>query len=924
MGGKSGAKQPVVDYRISLHLGVCLGPVDRISEVRIGDKPVGIDTYTSNGRWHVSNMNLFGGPKKGGGIQGTIHFLFGRANQVMPEFLAAKHGRTPETMSGYRGITSIFLTSLNNGSPSALRDGGVVGFTVGSNNPIVPNIDVTVTAWAKGLGDGKHAIGPDNNPAHIIYDAMTDVVVGAGYGNDQIDLPSFLSASAVLYDEEFGLSYQWMTSTPVEQFVNEVLSTISANMTFNLATGKWELKLLRGDYEADELPIIYPGNAALNNFQRKGWGETINELIVTWVNPENEEEETVTIHDNANLAIQGATVSDSSKNYPGIRNGELAMRVGERDLRQASAPLASAEVSVNKTQWNLKTGDVVKFQWPEHGVETPIVMRVLKANYGKRDSGSITVSLLEDIFSFGVAQTSFEPGVDPNPSQPPIDPPYALITSAPYYLVAQVVGDTPARQIEYPSAYSALLANTGLKDLREIDAISLEPVPEGGSAYQEAATLTEVGRFQLIDLLAAAPSSAITRPSGAIPGLAVGAFLLIGTGATHELCRITALSSTTITVNRGVLDTVPRDWAAGTAVWVIGSDAQVIDGGERLAGDEVTYKFLPITSLGRLSESDATAHVATLVERVTNPLRPANVRINGTPFNQTASGFVGHPVTATWANRNRLTETNTVLSWTAANTLPEEGQTTELRVYNGGTLVNTITDLTGTSYELTDSDLGSPGDGDSRTIRFYAKRDDLYSYQYASVTVLFGEAPENLLLASRGFEASPWSTIGVGVVRTPGAANGPVNGTGSAVQIVAGDGADFGGVSCQTVPEEPLDPGEDFVMSVVVKNDGIDRIGVLDAFGARGMEVNLTTQAVTTLDPDLFGVAIPLPEDFGVEALGDGWFHVWGKSKNPQETPFAVGVIVLGLDGDGVKGFLIDHAQITLGTEPPGIWIPAP
>lgn len=924
MGGKSGAKQQVVDYRISLHLGVCLGPVDRISEVRVSEKPLGIDTFTANGQFHVRNLSLFGGPKKGGGVQGTIHFLFGHADQVMPEFLARKHGRTPETMSGYRGITSIFLTSLSMDHPISVREGGVVGFTVGANNPVVPNIDVTVTSWARGLGDGKHAIGPDNNPAHIILDAMTDTVVGAGYGLDQIDLPSFRTASTLFFEEEFGLSYQWVTSTPVEQFVNEVLATVSANLTFNLATGKWELLPLRGNYDADTLPIIYPGNATLVNFQRKGWGETINEIIVTWVNPENEDEETVTVHDNANLAIQGATVSDSSKNYPGIRNGELAMRVGERDLRQASAPLASAEVVVGRSQWELKSGDVVKFLWPEHGIETPIVMRVLKVNYGKRDGGTLTLSLLEDIFSFGVAQTAFEPGIDPNPSQAPIDPPFTLIASAPYFLVAQVLGDAPAKLIEYPLEYSALLAHTGLRDLREIDTLSLEPVPEGGSAYREAATISETGRYTLIDALVAAPTSTITRPAETVEGLETGAFLLIGSGPNHELCRVTALSGTAITVNRGVLDTVPRAWPAGTPAWVIGLNDLVVDSTERLAGDDVNYKFLPITSLGRLQEPEATPHEATLTERLSNPLRPANTRLNGTPIGQTAMGFVNQPVTATWANRNRLTETNNVLAWTAATTLPEDGQTTELRIYNGSSLVKTITDLPGTSYELTPSDLGSPSLGDSRSVRFYAKREGLYSFQHAAVTVTISPPPENLLTHSHAFETSAWQVSGSGVVRTPGVADGPVYGTGSAAKITVGAGQPSGGLMGISDMSKLLDPDQDVVFSVVVKDAGIGHLVLADIFGAHGMDVNLTTRVVAAVDPDILGQAVPFPEDYGVEPLGDGWLHVWIRTNNPVAQPMYTGIIIIGLDGDGSKGFLIDHVQITKGTQPPGIWIPAP
>src|SRR5690606_12901100 len=98
----------------------------------------------------------------------------------------------------------------------------------------------------------------------------------------------------------------------------------------------------------------------LLNFRRKLWGETTNEIVVTWTNPASEDEETITYQSLGNIAMQGEVVSEG-RNYYGIRNVELANTVAARDIVSASYPLAMATVEVDRRQWDILPGDCVKF-----------------------------------------------------------------------------------------------------------------------------------------------------------------------------------------------------------------------------------------------------------------------------------------------------------------------------------------------------------------------------------------------------------------------------------------------------------------------------------------------------------------------------------------------------------------------------------
>lgn len=707
-GKKGGASFEATDYRLSIHYAVCVGPVDEVLDIIVSDKSLatyvpedtsGVGTpfsffpflganvepeeqyatftpFNENGQFDVDAMDLFGGPKKGGGLKGRINFLLGSATQVLPEFLAGKLSRTSATVTGYRNICSVWFTGED-----------TEGFTWSTNIPAVPAPKIKVKRAPVGLTGDDPMIGADANPAHIIYECLTNTDWGAGYAPENVPVASFLAAAQTLRDEAFGLSLIWTGQTSIEAFVNEVLQHISANLTFDLATAEWTLTLLRGDYDTDTILEINPRNADLRSFQRRSWGETINEVIVTWTNPDNEEEETVTQQDATGFAVQRGAVSDASRNYPGIRSQDIAWKVAERDLRQAGTPLAAIEVDMDLSMRGLKPGQVLWFNWDEEDEDgdvflEPIVVRVLKVKEPKRGSASFEVSLIEDVFSYGVVRTAVQTSEFYSPNQEPIDVPYVDLLDSPYFVVAQQFGDTDAQAFEYPRGHISVFSNTGLTDVREIDLYSERPVPEQDPSYQSISILEDIGRFTLSDSLTVESETVLSLPSGySGKNIVVGGFLVLGEGASQEVCVVTAFASGDLTIRRGCLDTVPRAWAAGTVAWEVTRSALVVDGTEVLAGEDLDYKLLPVTSIRRLNLSEATAHTITVGDRMHLPLRPANVEVDGVPgfdftINSTATDAV-----VTWADRNRITETSQVLAWDDVGVSPEVGQTTSVQLH---------------------------------------------------------------------------------------------------------------------------------------------------------------------------------------------------------------------------------------------------
>lgn len=739
--GKSSAKQLVTNYYMSLHYGIASGPVDTLRRLTVNGKVMWQGTVTSPQGININKPDLFGGVKKEGGVVGQAYYLPGRSNQTMPEHLAARSGRTTATSPGYRGLTSIFFVGKATAYDAAY--GG--GFLWSSNNPLIAQtITATVTRSPKGLETTMALIAnpdapdaPDANPAHMIYECLTNTDWGLGLPASLIDRPSFITCATTLFAEGFGLSMIWTKQATVQDFISEIIDHIQATFFIHPRTGLYTLKLFRDDYDVSTLRRINPDNADLSGFQRKMWGETVNEIAVTWTNPANEEEETVVVQNLSLVEKQGAPAPDS-RNYYGIRYSGLAMRVAERDLRSASSPLAAGEGLLDRTFWDTLPGEVLILDWPEYDI-ADLIVRVVDADYGKIGDSKIKVTLLEDIFSLEHPISDIQPGTGwIEPGEEPAPMAQVEIITLPMFLSSSVLLETDARTLVYPEVVAAILAWQPGFDTDTFDLMSEQPLPNGEVSFQLAGAKTTLDRILLVHAMAAEPSSvlALENLSGVQIGPEVGGFAFIGTGgdAGMEVALVDSYDGLDWTLNRGVLDTVPRAWPIGTPMWFVGAGKKISDDQDsRAAGESPEFKLLSRTSLGVLDASLAPIETGTLTARPHLPLRPANVKVNATGFGAVAIGGSAN-IAITWSTRNRLLEDGQVVRWNAGSVAPEYAQETVVTVFDqGGAQV----------YEQgglwTESGLTLPAAWFARysalTIRVASRRTGLWSLQAHSIAV---------------------------------------------------------------------------------------------------------------------------------------------------------------------------------------------
>lgn len=298
-------------------------------------------------------------------------------------------------------------------------------------------------------------LGPFNqaNPSWIIRDMLTNEEVGAKIPIDKIDIPSFNVAYTTLTAEDFGLNFFFQGHEQIEARISEVLRHIDGVLYQDHSTGKIVLKLIR-EGETPKLTLDATSVRSVDLLTRPDPTRLPTRQVVTYTRKTYngmtcdsfsefagvqdtedlgwaEATAVAEAHDSAGAFTRG-DISAEPKSFPGIISPALAFNVAQRELRIASAPRTSLELTLNPLTTRLYPGDTFKFTWPEYGM-TEVIYRVLTVNYGVLTDSGVTVTAVEDIFQFDDNIIQEEPPdvLPPVPVQLPYNP---LLVELPYWL----------------------------------------------------------------------------------------------------------------------------------------------------------------------------------------------------------------------------------------------------------------------------------------------------------------------------------------------------------------------------------------------------------------------------------------------------------------------------------------------------------
>lgn len=673
MGIFSGSTQTIGHkYYLGMHLILCYGPVEELFRMRVGERGIyesanaggPDDNITANGTFIVKGKDtIFGGEKREGGVGATAGAgsakagvgsgLFARAAGTLVSGSAANSGGDFDVaFGGVSQVVNPYIDSVITGEVPAYR--GVMGiifkgFYFG-NSPYIKDFAFEIARYPDVIpGAGAESkIGDDSNPAHMMWEVLTNVDWGMGYTNSDMHLASFQAVSTTLFNEGFGMSLVWGDSQPIQDFIELILTHINGTLYLNPSTGQFTIKLIRDDFVIASLPVFNESNIVeMNEFSRAAWGETTNEITVIYKNRETAKDIPVTVQDMANIQLQGTTIS-TTRQYPGITKEQLAIKIALRDLQTISSPFAKIKMKVDRNAWDLVVGDAFVLEWPKFGI-TQVVFRVGGVNYGSLKDGHITVDAIEDAFALPAAEYAapqesgwVEPRQDP---EAVVD---QFVREMTYWEVVQSAGASGAENANpNDNAYYLTCAKPNTAQYTFV----ARSKPNGINALFLDDGLGAFAPTGLIDAeMLPAVDSTFTYTNGLeLYNVQVGSLIEMN----GEIMQLYSLDPDILEIKvwRGMLDTVPITHAINSRFFANGNFAatSILD---YTLGDAVDIKAITTAGGGELAEASAPTIVYTFTGRFGRPLVAGNVRVEGLAA-WTTRGMTLGDANLLWSHRNR-------------------------------------------------------------------------------------------------------------------------------------------------------------------------------------------------------------------------------------------------------------------------------
>ena len=323
-------------------------------------------------------------------------------------------------------------------------------------------------------------LGDDENPAEAIYEILMNENWGCNYEKDRIDIPSLVKLGAITEIEGLGVSCLINNIATAGSYINKILDHINGVCYDDPKTGKLTFKLLRDNFDENELPIFNTTNCESLEFTRLDWSETSSAIQTTFTSADNKfDTSTLTISDISNTMIT-KNYTEVNKDCQYFTTPQNARTYAQTQLLSAAYPLAAVQIKCNRIAYDLTVGDPIIVNWKPYGIVKQ-VFRVTDIDYASLTEEEISITAVEDVFSFGKVDYEYSDAPQwTTPIQKPkpflytkfIEMPYEFTKSLDTYVYcfnAQTSSYNTAQKVwryqdaEYKNTTSSTQYSTGLK-----------------------------------------------------------------------------------------------------------------------------------------------------------------------------------------------------------------------------------------------------------------------------------------------------------------------------------------------------------------------------------------------------------------------------------------------------------------------------
>lgn len=714
--GKGGKAQTIgYRYYMSMLMGFGRGPMSEIVQINVGGKVAWSGPLVNSGGSDVgliNNEGLFGGDKKEGGIKGPFRMLWGDPTQNLPGDTVTALGLLPnvaESIGGnipaLRGVTTMWFDGLvcaMNPYPKEWKSrirrsvhgwyGGAAWYPEkAAINLGAPEIVSERRAASSGLMDIFLAKGGSRtrsvvinipgaikaqNGAHIIYECITNPEWGRGIDAELLDENSFIYSANQMCAEGLGLCFFWTRQEDVDVFIQSVLDHIGGVLYTDRSTGLLTLRLIRNDYDPDELPTFSKGNGLLEILLDDSGSQDIayNEVVVKYHDPVTDTDGEARAQ-NVGARIAQGSANSLSKEYPGFPTKDLAGRAALRELIVQSSGLKKYKVRLDRSGWRIAPGMPFRIISPERNIGTIILRAGEIADSSAQRGGDIQVSALEDVFS--MPSTSMVVPEDPTWVPPVTDaapPPASVAFELSYYDLARRLSQFDIPNVDDADSYFGVMAAQPVSTQLLYDLMYRAP---GDMTWQSVDTsFGFTGTAKLADDITPYQTEITLVEVAEFPEDIIGDSMMIG----NERVRVEAYDVATgaMTIARGTIDTLPAAHLADARVWMPDDD---------LASNEVTYSPGEIVEAAAatransnvLLEEDYEVLTVEMEQRVGRPYPVGNLRVSGDPIYSGSKDGYDEPV-FTWDTRNRVLQADQLIAHGDGSTPEEAGTTYEVEI----------------------------------------------------------------------------------------------------------------------------------------------------------------------------------------------------------------------------------------------------
>lgn len=531
----------------------------------------------------------------------------------------------------------------------------------------------------------------DINPIHKIREILTDFTA-MNKPESMVNDTNFTAAADRIFGEGLGISWA-ITEKTCKDAIDELLFHIEAGIRVNRQTGLYEVVLFRDDLlDLPNAKSFDESNIKSFNMDSANLDGAVNSVNVSYYDRHNIKDSTFSLYMLA--PIMNRELISENIDFPYYMNRFNAAKVGYWKLKQLSYPLRQGEFSTGLYDARtINRYDVLKLSWANQGlVNLPV--RVTKISLGDGLNNTVTIHWKEIINFSSLLYTP--PNRDESEVEiyPPVKCEYTAF-EATYYSAVQSFGHT--------STDAELTANN---DLGYVMAAAGKPQSNSMNAllYTDNAGLTALEKAAVVNYC---PFAIVSQEIGfmdTIISVSEAHDINVSNSGYLAICNdeIMIFSSydsvnSTVTIERGALDTHPQKHASGSIIFVFGVQA-TYDPQQYNVNDVVKSQVLTTTPSG-VQESMPFDYVdVEMKSRMIKPYPPMDIKINSEYFPTEIADNAD--IILTWVERNRLTQTGTdILSWTDATIAKETGVTysAELLCEGASLLITTgITTLTHT------------------------------------------------------------------------------------------------------------------------------------------------------------------------------------------------------------------------------------